>query len=378
MPLLVFSAASVGHCLRFFAAVFATLLSLSAPAASPGVSTSPFGTTPEGETVHLYSLTNGSGAVARVITYGAIVSELLIPGGDGKSVNVIREITASPQGFQRGFPQAAAVFGRVANRIARARFSLDGNDYSLAANSGQHLLHGGRKNFSRVVWRARPFTTADGAAVQLSYRSADGEEGFPGNLDVAVTYTLTADSTLRIEYRATTDKPTPVNLTNHAYFNLAGAGDVLDHELTFNADRYTVVDRELIPTGELRTVADSPLDFRQPQKLGARAAALAPNQRYDHNFVLNRSSPTDNRLIMAARIRDPRSGLTMETWTTEPGVQLYTSPLIPDTTGERFGFYCFETQHFPDSVNHPHFPSTILRPGQTFTSKTEYRFQSPR
>jgi aldose 1-epimerase len=214
--------------------------------------------------------------------------------------------------------------------------------------------------------------------VELTYRSADGEEGFPGNLDVAVTYTLTPNSTLRIEYRATTDKPTPINLTNHAYFNLAGTGDVLDHELLLNADRFTVVDRDLIPTGEIRSVADSALDFRQMQKLGARAAALAPSSRYDHNFVLNRPSAEDTDLMFAARIREPRSGLTMETWTTEPGVQLYTSPLGAEGAAGRFGFYCFETQHFPDSVNQPHFPSTILRPGQTFRSTTEYRFKVQR
>jgi len=206
--------------------------------------------------------------------------------------------------------------------------------------------------------------------------SADGEEGFPGRVTTTVTYTLTAANTLRVDYRATTDRPTPINLTNHAYFNLAGAGDTLDHELQLNADRYTVVDAELIPTGEIRAVSGSPLDFTRPQRLGARAAALAPGVRYDHNFVIHRPAG-DRTLAFAARVRDPQSGRVMEVWTTEPGVQLYTSPLTPhpaDVPAPREGFYCLETQHFPDSVNHPHFPSTILRPGQEFRSTTEFRF----
>lgn len=343
-----------------------------------GIAVARFGATPEGDEIQVFTLTHANGALARVITYGAIVTELHVPSAGGRTVSVIREIKPGDPGAQRGYPQAAAVFGRVANRIAHAKFRLDGVEYQVTANNGVHQLHGGRRNFSRVLWRPKPLPSPTAPAIELSYRSIDGEEGFPGNLDVTVTYTLTPDATLRIDYRARTDKPTPVNLTNHAYFNLAGAGDVLDHEVTFNADRFTAVDRDLIPTGEIRSVSGSPLDFRRPHPLAARVAELAPSHRYDHNFVLNRSSATDKSLIFAARVREPRSGLVMETWTTEPGVQFYTSQLHAEGAAGRFGFYCFETQHFPDSVNHAHFPSTILRPGQTFQSTTEYRFRSER
>lgn len=337
-----------------------------------------FGRMPDGTEIEAFILTNQRGATAKVITYGAILADLRVPDRHGRLGSVVREIVPSEQGFQRGFPNSGAIFGRVANRIARARFALEGREYEVTRNAGAHHIHGGTKNFSRVVWQAKPTTDPGLASVQLAYVSPDGEEGFPGRLAVTVTYTLTHDNTLRIDYRATTDKPTPLNLTNHAYFNLAGSGDVVDSELHLNADRYTVVDPDLIPTGEIKTVADSPLDFRRAMALGARASQLSSSRRYDHNFVLNRRDG-DAALILAARARDARSGRTMEVWTTEPGVQLYTSPLTPPTAeekqrGERFGFFCLETQHFPDSVNHPNFPSTILRPGQTFQSTTEFRF----
>ena len=355
------------------AAFVLSFLSLSASRAStPAVERAEFGRLPDGRMVDVFTLSNGRGAVARVLTLGAIVADLRIPLSAERTVGVVREILPSESGFQRGFPQSAAVFGRVANRIAQARFTLDGREYRVTANNGRNQLHGGRQNFSRVLWQARPAGQGT-PAVTLTYRSVDGEEGFPGNLDVTVTYTLAPDHTLRIEYSAQTDRPTPINLTNHAYFNLAGRGDVTAHELTLAAARYTVVDAELIPTGEIRPVEGSPLDFRRPTPLGARAAALAPAVRYDNNFVLDR--PSGGGLAFAARVRAPESGLTMETWTTEPGVQLYTSPLGSDGASDRFGFYCLETQHFPDSVNHPHFPSTILRPGDTFRSTTEFRFR---
>lgn len=348
------------------------------PAATPAIQRATFGRTPDGTTVEEFTLTSPGGAVARVITFGAIVSDLKVPDRQGVLASVVREILPSEQGFQRGFPSSAAVFGRVANRIAHARFPLDGRTIEVTKNAGPHHIHGGARNFSKVVWQAEAGTEPTAPSVRLTYVSADGEEGFPGRLTTTVTYTLTATNTLRVDYRATTDQPTPVNLTNHAYFNLAGAGDVLDHELTINADRYTAVDRDLIPTGELRAVAQSPLDFTRPAALGARAAALAPGVRYDHNFVLNRAAGNTS-LLLAARMREPRSGRVLEVWTTEPGVQLYTSPLTPpaaDAKGPRFGFFCLETQHFPDSVNHPHFPSTILRPGAEFRSTTEFRFSA--
>ena len=353
-----------------FALIASTLH--AAPAAAK-VERSVFGRTPEGVEVETYTLTNRHGATAKVITYGAILADLRMPDRNGELASVVREITASEQGFQRGFAQSGAVFGRVANRIAKARFTLDGREYQVTANNGQNHIHGGRKNFSRVIWKAAPPRSNRDASIELTYRSADGEEGFPGNLTTTVTYTLTDENVLRIDYRAVTDKPTPINLTNHAYFNLAGRGDVLDHELMINADRYTVVDAELIPTGEIKAVKHSFLDFTKPAPLGARESALGASHRYDHNFVLNR--PTNsNALLLAARVREPRSGRIMEVWTTEPGVQLYTSPLHAEGAADRFGFYCLETQHFPDSVNHPTFPSTILRPGEAFRSTTEFRF----
>lgn len=337
-----------------------------------------FGKTAEGVIVEEFTLANPGGASARVITFGAIVSDLRMPDRQGRHASVVREIKPSEQGFQRGFPQSAAVFGRVANRIAGARFTLDGREYQVTRNNGKNHIHGGARNFSKVVWLAEPGTDPNLPSVRLTYVSADGEEGFPGRLTTTVTYTLTPANTLRIDYHATTDKPTPINLTNHAYFNLAGGGDALEHELMLNAARYTVVDAELIPTGEIRAVAGSPLDFTKTMPLGARAAALAPGVRYDHNFVINRPAG-DASLIMAARVREPRSGRVMEVWTTEPGVQLYTSPLTPhpaDAPAPREGFLCLETQHYPDSINHPHFPSTILRPGQEFRSTTEFRFSA--
>ena len=349
-----------------------------APATGAGVERGVFGRLADGTVVDLFTLTNEKGAVAKVITFGAILADLRMPDREGRVAGVVREIVPSEQGFQRGFPSSAAVFGRVANRIAGARFTLDGREYQVTRNNGAHHIHGGAKNFSKVVWQASLPRDARPPSVELTYVSADGEEGFPGRLTAIVTYTLTNDNVLRIDYRATTDRATPINLTNHAYFNLAGGGDAVEHELTLNADRYTVVDADLIPTGEIRTVANSPLDFRRPSLLGARAAQLGTSRRYDHNFVLNRRE-RDAALIFAARVREPRSGRVMEVWTTEPGVQLYTSILAPPAQNEpapRAGFLCLETQHFPDSVNHPEFPSTILRPGQTFRSTTEFRFSA--
>lgn len=358
--------------------VGAPLHAQSGSAKSGSVEKSVFGRMPDGTVVEQFTLTNNRGAMAKVITYGAIVADLRVPDRDGRMASVVREIVPSEQGFQRGFGQSAAVFGRVANRIARGKFTLDGREYQVTTNAAPHHIHGGRANFSKVVWQASTPSKSSPPSVELSYVSADGEEGFPGKLTTSVTYTLTQDNVLRIDYRATTDKPTPINLTNHAYFNLAGAGDVLAHELTLNADRYTIVDADLIPTGEIKPVKGTALDFTRPAAIGARAEQLSASRRYDHNFVLNRRAG-DASLLFAARVYDAGSGRVMEVWTTEPGVQLYTSPLGPPAATEkapRFGFYCLETQHYPDSVNHPRFPSTILRPGQTFRSTTEFRFSA--
>jgi glucose/arabinose dehydrogenase/galactose mutarotase-like enzyme len=348
---------------------------LAAPTPPSTVVKSVFGRTPEGVQVDQYTLTNRHGLVARVITSGAIVAELRTPDRQGKLTSVVREVMASEAGFQRGFNQAAAVFGRVANRIANARFTLDGHEYTLAANNGKNHIHGGMKNFSRVVWTGTPSATPGEAAVTLTYVSPDGEEGYPGTLTTTVRYTLTEQDALRIEYSATTDKATIVNFTNHAYFNLAGTGDVLDDELMINADRYTAVDAGLIPTGEIKAVAGSPLDFTHATRLGARAAQLGASHRYDHNFVINRPAG-DASLRLAARMADPRSGRVMEAWTTQPGVQLYTSPLGNTPSTASPGFFCLETQHYPDSIHRPEFPTTVLRPGETFRATTEYRFSA--
>jgi aldose 1-epimerase len=273
------------------------------------------------------------------------------------------------EAYLKGFGGAAAVIGRVANRIAKARFTLDGVEYKLAANSGSNHIHGGRVGFARVVWQARALPARDDAAsAQFTYVSRDGEEGYPGTLTVRVTYTLTDANELRLEYEATTDKATPVNLTNHAYFNLAGFGDVLDHELWLAADRYTPADGELIPTGEIASVKGTPLDFTTSTRVGARIEQLKPRPNgYDHNYVINGGGQS---LVLAARVTEPRSGRVMEMRTTEPGVQLYTGNHL-----QHRGL-CLETQHYPDSVNQPQFPSTILRPGQTFRSTTSFVFSA--
>jgi aldose 1-epimerase len=326
-----------------------------------------------GVAIEAFTLTNAQGAYAKLITFGATVAELRMPDRTGKLGSVIREAVPSDRGFQLGLDQAASIQGRVANRIALGRFTLDGHEYRLATNNGRHHLHGGVRGFSRAVWQAAPGDSAGEPSVAFTYVSRDGEEGYPGTLTTTVTYTLTDANVLRVEYRVTTDKATVINLTNHAYFNLAGGGDVADYELLLNADRYTATDAELIPTGEIKSVEGTPLDFRKPTRLGARTPQLPPNHRYDHNLVINRPAG-DASLTFAARVKDAKLGRVLEVWTTEPGVQIYTSPLAEKSVPDRFGTLCLETQHFPDSVNRPEFPSTILRPGEVFKSTTEFRF----
>ena len=348
-------------------------LATAALAAEPGVQRAAFGQMPDGTSMEVFTLTNASGATAKVIPFGAILADLRMPDRQGRFASVVREITPTPENFQRGFPQAGAVMGRVTNRIAHGRFMLDGKEVKVTTNARPHHIHGGAKGFGKVMWQATPLPASKDPAVQLQYVSPAGEEGYPGKLTATVRYTLTAANALRIEYSATTDAPTPVNLTNHAYFNLAGGGDVVEQELMINADRITESDALLIPTGEFSWVEGTPLDFRKPMKLGARVAQLGARHIYDHNFVLNRSG-RDAALMLAARASDPASGRVMETWTTEPAVQLYTSDLSGELPPGRSGFFCLETQHHPDSVNHAHFPSTILRPGETYRSTTEFRF----
>lgn len=328
------------------------------------------GRMPDGTPVKQFTLANAHGMSAKVITYGAIITELQVPDRNGTTASVVLGADNLDQ-YLKGFGGSAAVIGRFANRIAKARFTLDGVEYPLAANSGSNHIHGGRKGFARVVWQGKTRSDRPGqSSVELSYFSNDGEEGYPGNLNVTVTYTLTDENELRIDYSATTDKATPINLTNHAYFNLAGAGsgDVLEHELWLNAARYTPADAQLIPTGDIASVKGTPLDFTAPERIGARIEQLKPRPNgYDHNFVINNGGKS---LVLAARVREPKSGRAMEVRTTEPGVQLYTGNHL------QHAGLCLETQHYPDSVNRPDFPSTILRPGQRFHSTTVFAFSA--
>ena len=346
--------------------------------AGPRVEEKDFGQTPEGTAVKLFTLRNSRGTVVKVMSLGAILTEIRVPDRDGKFANVLLgSDTLEP--YLKGHPAAAAVIGRYANRIAKARFTLDGVEYKLAANSGPNHIHGGNRNFARVVWQARALPArAREAAVEFKYFSKDGEEGFPGNLTVTVTYTLTEDNELRLEYRAKTDKATVVNLTNHAYFNLAGAGDALGHELWLAADRYTPADDQLIPLGQIASVKGTPLDFTTPTLIGARIEQLKPRPGgYDHNYVLPAAGQSP---ALAARAYEPKSGRVMEVSTTEPGVQLYTANHVRNFTGAggavygRHAAFCLETQHYPDSPNKPQFPSTVLRPGRNFQSATVFKF----
>lgn len=344
------------------------------------VSEADFGAAPDGAAVKLFTLRNGNGMVAKVMTYGATLTELQVPDRKGNMTNVVLA-AATLDDYLKGFPASAAVIGRVANRIARASFKLDGAEYKLAANNGPNHIHGGRKGFAQVIWqgKALPAGTHE-CAVQFTYLSKDGEEGYPGNLNVTVTYTLNDHNELQIDYEASTDKATAVNLTNHAYFNLAGSGTILNHELWLAADRYTEADAQLIPTGKILPIKGTPLDFTHPTAIGARIEQLKPQLNgYDHNFIINR---TGQGLVVAARAVEPRSGRRVEMRTTQPGVQLYTANHLSGSIGlggvaypQHSGF-CLETQHYPDSVNHPEFPSTILRPGERFKQTTVFAFSA--
>jgi aldose 1-epimerase len=335
-----------------------------------------FGKMPDGTPVKEFYLQNTDGINVRIITYGAIIRELRVPNRSDRVTNwwewtsVVLGAT-NLDTYIKGFGGAAAVMGRYANRIANARFTLDGVEYKLAVNNGKHHLHGGPRNFSKVVWTGKAILgNRPNPSVELTYVSKDGEEGYPGNLTVKVTYTLTENNELRLDYEATTDKATPVNLTNHAYFNLAGGGSVLDHELWLAAEHYTVPNDELIPTGEIAPVKGTPLDFTTHTRIGARIDQLKPKPGgYDHNYVLKGDGRTP---VLFARLADPKSGRVMEVRTTEPGVQLYSANHL------KHGAVCLETQHYPDSPNQPKFPSTILRPGETFKSTTIFAFSVER
>jgi len=343
----------------------------------------PFGKTKDGQEVKLHTLTNLKGLRVRLIDYGATLIGVDAPDRNGKNANITLSFP-SLDGYLQRHPYFGSTVGRYGNRIAAGKFSLDGQSYSLATNNGPNHLHGGQKGFDATLWKAEAVNNEalpQSIGVKFTYTSADGEEGYPGKLDVRVTYTLTNDNALRIEYAATTDKPTVVNLTNHAYWNLAGAGsgDILKHELMIAADKYLPIDDTSIPTGVLASVAGTPFDFTTPHAIGERIGELKKEPHktkgYDHCYVLRGQQ---GQLELAARAKDPTSGRVMEVYTTEPGVQLYCGNFLGGGAGEG-GFqqhegFCLETQHFPDSPNKPDFPSAVLRPGQTFRSVTEHRF----
>jgi aldose 1-epimerase len=344
---------------------------------NPSAQKSSFGKLADGTPVDLYTLANAHGLVAKVTNFGAIITELHVPDRAGKLGDIVLGFDNLDQ-YLKGHPCFGCTVGRVANRIAKGRFTLDGKTYVLAINNGPNHLHGGLKGFDKVVWKAEPQA---GAAVKFTRISPDGEEGYPGALAVSVTMTLTDANEFRIDYTATTDRTTPVNLTNHSYFNLAGEGDVLGHELMIAADHFTPSDSTLIPTGEIKPVKGTPMDFTKPRPIGSRFSQLRTNPvGYDHNFVLNSGGKS---LALAARVYEPKSGRVMEVHTTEPGVQLYTANFLNGSlTGKRGVVYrqhtgfCLETQHFPDSVNQPKFPSIILRPDQTYHQTTTHKFST--
>ena len=340
----------------------------------------PFGTLPDGRAVEIFTLANPSGVEVRTIPYGAIIVSIKVPDRAGTIDDVVLGFDAL-DGYLKQSPYFGAVVGRYGNRIAKGRFAIDGTPFRLATNNGPNHLHGGVRGFDKLLWHAEMFLREDEAGVVYTLTSPDGDEGYPGTLNAKVTYTLTAANALTVDYDATTDKPTVVNLTQHSYFNLAGRGDILGHRLTIDADRYTPVDATLIPTGELAPVDGTPFDFRQPTMIGARIGAdngqIRNGGGYDHNWVLGSAKALQH----AAKLEDPSSGRTLDVSTTEPGLQFYSGNFLDGTlTGKGGRVYqkraavCLETQHFPDSPNHPNFPSTLLRPGERYQSKTVFGF----
>lgn len=335
-----------------------------------------FGITPEGDSIMLYTLKNEKDITVTITNYGGIITGIYTPDKNGKTTNITLGFDKLEQ-YLAGHPNFGALIGRYGNRIANAGFTLDGEAYTLAANNGNNSLHGGVKGFDDVTWVPEVISCDERAALRLSYLSPDGEEGYPGNLSVKVTYELLMDQ-LFITYEAETDKATVLNLTNHAYFNLAGEGSIRDHILFINASRYTPVNEELIPTGELANVEGTPFDFRKPMVIGDRFDQLGNDPLgYDHNFVLD---GTAGEMRLAAKALDPKTGRFVEVSTTEPGMQFYTGNFLDGSLSsgkinfEQHSGFCLETQHFPDSPNQPDFPSTVLRPGEKFASQTIFKF----
>jgi aldose 1-epimerase len=345
------------------------------------IKTEPFGQTPDEQAVDLVTMTNPNGIEARIMTFGGIIVSLKTPDRNGKLADIVLGFD-DLSGYTKEHPYFGAIIGRYGNRIGAGKFTLNGVEYKLAVNNGPNHLHGGIKGFDKVVWKIEDAkTTGNEAILRLGYLSKDGEEGYPGDLKCTVTYTLTADNKLKMRYEARTDKPTVLNLTNHSYWNLAGqgTGDVLGHELVLNADRYTPVDEGLIPTGELKSVKDTPMDFTKPKAIGSRIKQVDIGG-YDHNFVLNGQT---GQMKLCAKVYEPKSGRTMEIRTTEPGVQFYTGNFLDGALTGKDGkvyqkhyAFCLETQHFPDSPNKPDFPSVVLRPGEKYDITTVHKFSA--
>jgi aldose 1-epimerase len=337
-----------------------------------------FGNMPDGTPVDIYTLTNADGLVCKVITYGAAITELHVPDRAGRMGDVVLGFDNLKQ-YLTESPCFGSVVGRVANRIAKGTFKVDGETYKLAINNGPNTLHGGLVGFDKVVWGAEAADGPNGPSVVFTHVSPDGNEGFPGTLTVKMTYTLTNGNEMRFDYEATTDKTTPLNLTNHSYFNLAGKGDVRDQVLQLKASKYTPGDEGLIPTGVIADVAGGPLDFTQAKPIGRDIKKVPGNTNgYDHNYVIDGGG---TKLVLAARVYDPATGRSLEVSTDQPGVQLYTANGLNGKIVGKYGWayasyagFCLETQHYPDSVNQPSFPSTLLRPGEVFKSTTIYRF----
>lgn len=348
---------------------------------SASISEQPFGATTDGTNVKLYTLRNGHGAEATICNYGGLVTSLKVPDKNGNSGDVVLGYD-NLAAYIKDSPYFGALIGRYGNRIAKGKFTLDGKQYSLATNNGPNALHGGIKGFDKVVWQANPHETKSGPSLELTYVSKDGEEGYPGTLSVKAVYTLTDDNALKLEYTATTDKDTVANLTHHSYFNLAGKGDVLNHVVMINADKFTPVDSTLIPTGELKPVDGTPFDFRTPTAIGARIQQddqqLKFGNGYDHNWVINNYT---GKVRLMARVTEPTSGRVLEVFSSEPGLQFYSGNFLDGTLTGKGGWvyqfrngFCMEPQHFPDSPNQPNFPSVVLKPGQVYHNTIIYRF----
>jgi aldose 1-epimerase len=343
----------------------------------------PFGMV-EGKPVDLYTLVNHHGLVVKITNYGGIITSLLVRDRNGKLGDIVLGYE-NVNSYVKNNPYFGALIGRYGNRIGKGKFTLDGQDYVLAINNGENALHGGNKGYDKVIWDAREIKTREGVGLELAYLSPDGQEGYPGNLTIKVYYILTNRNELKVDYFATTDKKTVVNLTHHSYFNLAGAGTILGHELMLNANKFTPVDQGLIPTGELRNVAGTPFDFTQSVAIGARINQDDEQLRfgggYDHNWVLNESG--SGRLFLAGSLYEPKSGRFMEVFTTEPALQFYSGNFLDGTIEGKGGqFYsyrsglCLEAQHFPDSPNKPDFPSTVLNPKEEYRQTTVYKFST--